>query len=864
MESIIEWLFGMDPGQLGRGDSWRFAFVAKHSGNVKLVMIAVIALMTYLTVRSYRREGEAPRAAKGVLSGLRIAVILLAFMILFQPAVVVTATRTLYRSVVLLIDDSLSMSFKDTYADTKLDKPLAKFLGTKPDQLDQYSRRRIAREILTAPGGVADKLSKDHPLVVMAFSTQRPGEEEYTRKLATIPPAEDSDAATAPATAAEKLAPVLDEQLAAAGYETNMAGALWDALEATRGRRVSAFVVIGDGQATHSVANGRLASALAQAQRRVYTVCVGDPTVPRNVAVVGFDIPREARRNSTIRAAVRLAHRNCAGNQVKVRLVRRPVDKTEWQQIGVAKTVELTAGEGKADRKDRKAPDGDEDEDTRGLQTVTVSFEPDKTGQFMYKVQVTGTFEEKSTDDNSAEARVKISDEKINVLLVGGDAGWEFQRLRDLLYRSVGRYRTSVWQQNADPDINQTASTGMKISRLPQSLEELMGSPGGKPHPGYQVVVLYDPQPTGKGFDEKFVAHLKTFVAKHGSGLCYVAGNKYSESLLVGKQRWQDLADLLPVELGRNIINLTERISQRRPTPRPFRLAVHGVGHPVMRMDDEVAKSRGIWEVLPGTYWSQSIHKVKPIARVLAANPARQTARNAPEPLVVTQPFGAGRVLYVGTDETWRWLFVRKGEYYRRFWHNTMRYLAALKARRVVILTGGDRFDLGEKITITADAYDRNFQPLVTEDGTFEVDMIDVKTGKEHPVMLKAVDPDARPGRYALAVTAKHTGSFELTALRSDPLAREKVASKRIVVDLPRAEARRTEADHKTMAAIASRKPNCLQAHQIDKLAELIPSGRLETVHPSQFLLWDSYVSLLVIVALLAVEWILRKKYNMA
>jgi len=93
--------------------------------------------------------------------------------------------------------------------------------------------------------------------------------------------------------------------------------------------------------------------------------------------------------------------------------------------------------------------------------------------------------------------------------------------------------------------------------------------------------------------------------------------------------------------------------------------------------------------ILPGIYWSHPISKVKPAAKVLAehSNPLRRTAKNAAEPLVAVQPVGAGRVLYVGSDETWRWRYVQDGYYHRRFWANAVRYLATLKARQVVIMT---------------------------------------------------------------------------------------------------------------------------------------------------------------------------------
>jgi len=177
----------------------------------------------------------------------------------------------------------------------------------------------------------------------------------------------------------------------------------------------------------------------------------------------------------------------------------------------------------------------------------------------------------------------------------------------------------------------------------------------------------------------------------------------------------------------------------------------------------------------------------------------------------------------------------------------------------VVITAGGDRFSAGEQITIEVEAYQDNFEPR--KDETFEVEMVDLATGKSEKITLEKV-PD-RPGRYKKTIPARRTGAFELTALREDPQAADKVASKRIIVELPQAESRRTESDAGLMANVASRADRCLRVQEIDRLADLVPPGKLTTYREDPRELWDSNAMLLAIVVLLATEWILRKKYNM-
>jgi hypothetical protein len=49
-----------------------------------------------------------------------------------------------------------------------------------------------------------------------------------------------------------------------------------------------------------------------------------------------------------------------------------------------------------------------------------------------------------------------------------------------------------------------------------------------------------------------------------------------------------------------------------------------------------------------------------------------------------------------------------------------------------------------------------------------------------------------------------------------------------------------------------------------DRLATLIPSGKMKAIDPVARELWDSPLTLILILTLLAAEWILRKKHNMA
>ena len=867
IKAILEWLLGSDPAELVGEGNWRFGFVAGYGNYVNLMLIVLFLAMVYLIVRSYRREGDNPPPVKASLAAIRVLICLLVLAVLFRPAIVLRFTRTVYSTVVLLIDDSRSMSFTDRYGDANEQVSLSAIMGADRASLENFSRTDIVRRVLGRQGGLVERLAEDHPLMLMRFSTDKQGRESYTRPLGRLagpggPLESQGQAATSQPTSAPATPQDILGRLTSSGFETDLPAALRDTMESVLGRRVAGIVMISDGQMTTRSGEDRLADAMAYANQRglrIYPVLVGDPTPPKNVSVTGLQAPREVRRGAHTEFSVVLAHRNLTGQQVRVKLLRRPAeasttrpaDRNDWTDTGINKTVRLD-GEGAAGS---SAASGA----SHGVQTVELEVEPDVIGKFIYRAVVGPHPDERNVEDNQADAPVDVSDEKIRVLIVSGDAGWEFQYVRNFLHRQPDLYRLSVWQQDADKEVNQLASTGMKIDRLPKELVELAGSPGGKPYPGYDVVILCDPQPTLDGFDENFIKILRQFVEEHGGGLCYVVGGKYADLVLSARGGYENLAAMLPVVLAANTGDTVEKILYRRPQSWPVRLTDYGLDHPITRLASTVADSTKIWDLLPGIYWSHPVLKAKPTARVLAvsSNPARHTDRNEPEPLLATLPFGTGRVLYLGFDETWRWRYVQEGRMHQAFWDNVVRYLASLRAKQVVITAGGDQFSAGERITIEVEASDENYNAWKAE--TFNVEMIDTQSGESETIVCKAV-PD-KPGRYKATLRASRTGVFQLTALKGDL---NKVQPKTIRIDLPKAEALRTEADRATMENLATRAENFRTIDRADDLAKLIPDDRKTAVREAPRELWNSNLMLLTIVLLLTAEWILRKKYNMA
>jgi hypothetical protein len=229
-------------------------------------------------------------------------------------------------------------------------------------------------------------------------------------------------------------------------------------------------------------------------------------------------------------------------------------------------------------------------------------------------------------------------------------------------------------------------------------------------------------------------------------------------------------------------------------------------------------------------------------------------------PLVAVQRYGRGRSMVFAGEAAWRWkmMMASTDRSYEFFWRQTARWLSS-QAPDPVTITVPDAPEPGDAISIDVDARDGSFTPAsdATVDATWTR-----PDGATQPVKLRRADTAA--GRFTAAVRPDQPGLYHVHAEArrgSTPLgtadrwmlvggADREFTDPRLNEGWLRRAARDSGGRY-VRAADAGRIPGWLSA--------AVP----QNAAPARRDLWHEPWAFGAIVALLSVEWTLRRRWGL-
>src|SRR4051812_28688072 len=495
----------------------------------------------------------------------------------------------------------------------------------------------------------------------------------------------------------EQVTPDVLNNLKAQRQTTQVERSVRAILEKLQGQHVAGVVVMTDGRDTPAQPVTDVLAALKEFGVKVYPVPIGSDKPPQNIEVQSVSVQDSAFK----------------GDIVNVRAWVRGIGYEPNHPV----TVTLKDKKGRvlaAPNASSGSPGVEQHVDLPNDSPVEVElqFKADEVGALDLVVEAQKQPGEVNDEDNSLSASVAILDAKIAVLYVEGYPRWEYRYIKNEMIRDK-TVDISCLLTSADPSFRQEGD--IPITRFPESIEELMA---------YDVVLLGDVDP--RQFSDAQLQLISDFVAKKGGGFGMVAGPRFAPTAY----RNTALEALLPVN-----INKVETDDGRGTITQGFRpvLTKAGADSSIFRFyaDKSVNEKFLRDDIQPIFWYSRGITVKQGVGEVFAEHPSDtdpEGRRRAP--LLVFGHFGAGRTMYSGIDDSWRWRFYTGESVFDTYWIQQLRYLARSKKlgqRRLTFTQSRPAYELGEQVRLTLRVLDPQLVQQLPEQ--LRVDVQDAANG---------------------------------------------------------------------------------------------------------------------------------------
>jgi uncharacterized membrane protein len=620
----------------------------------------------------------------------------------------------------------------------------------------------------------------------------------------------------------DALAAVSDvDRLSATARRSDLSGAIADLAERHRHDRLAGVIVLSDGGDTspQEAGEGRAIGA------PVMTVGIGSADAPRDREIVNLTAGEPLLPGASIDVSVSATSTGYGTEPVELRVSAngRPVEVRR-----IAPTAE-------------GAP----------IHAVfTVSPEPDV--PTVYTVQIPPAAGEIAAENNSRSVLVPPQTGKRRLLVVEGAPGYEHTFLKRALSDDPGLEIDAVVRKGQNDDGRDTFYVQAAPSRMaalssgyPFKRSELFA---------YDGVIFGNIE--ADFFTREQLELTNDFIAERGGGLLVLGARSFDRQGLAGTA----LEQALPVDLTDRGNSIALATAQQVPAiePNTPALTVDGVMHPATRLAVTAEENRQKWAALPALASVAHVGGSRPGAQILAV---ALTAGGTPQPLIAAQRYGQGRSVAFAGEASWRWRMMRPATdtSYETIWRQLARWVTA-GAQGPVTIGAMSPAVPGITDRISVAVRDEDFKPVANAEVAIAMT---APNGEKRQMPAALSSP--QDGRYGVAARFDQPGVYKIDVVATRDGARIGTASRPVLVggvDLEMTQPRLNEAVLRRLAA--ENNGRYLPADQAGRLASLLRESRAEAGTPEMRDLWHNGWSLLVIVGLLAAEWVARRRVGLA
>ncbi|MCC9656952.1 hypothetical protein LOC70_14155 [Rhodopirellula sp. JC737] len=516
---------------------------------------------------------------------------------------------------------------------------------------------------------------------------------------------------------------------------TDLSGPLLDVVQ--KHPNLLGVVMASDGDWNQGGAPVRAAGRLRSMGVPVFTVPVGSEERLPDVELLSFDVPTFA----------------IGGKRVRI-----PFSIESSLPRDHVASVTMTTSKGETITKDVRIA-------AMGRTNDAIDWQPEELGDETLTLTVSKQSSELRGDNNELTAPISIREEKLRVLVIESVPRWEYRYLRNALSRDPGvEVSCLLYHPRLD---SRGGGNADYIAAFPATKEELAK---------FDVVFLGD-----VGFEDDQLTMeqcewLHGLVEQQASGLVFMPGWEGRQFQLLETP----LRELMPVTLDE-----AQPGGWGSRTPQHFELTQLGRRSLLTKLADTADENLEVWGNLPGFQWYAPILAAKPGSETLLVH---QDASNrfGRLPLLVTRTFGAGKVLFMGTDGAWRW---RKGVedlYHYRFWGQVVRWMAyrrnMAQGETMRLYYSPEQPQVRQTVSVNANVMEKSGEPLSSGEVTLQVVS---PQGKTQTIQLESSGEawgafagrftPKEPGEHKLTLFCKETGDSLETTIFAQGVALEQI-----------------------------------------------------------------------------------------
>jgi len=800
------------------------------------VVLVVASLAFY---RRFQQHGSpAARSLLGVARGLLLVLLLVT---LAAPVLRVSVERVRRPIVFLVFDGTESMALRD-----RLPAAERRELGEATGALDAGSAAAASRSTMT--GAAVDGAAVDEvPLSRLEYlqALLRRDESNLVERLHDVGNCRveaflfngrstsqlrrlDAGEAGGPLDAAR-----LADALRADGQVTALGEAI-DGIREQPGARDLAAVVLFSDFAHNSgpppVGDGTRSPAGALG-KPIYTVGLG-PAESIDLSIELATDPKMKRAERTV-LFVKLRQSGLTGQAAEVQVTARPLDgaarasedaRDAAQVIG-RRTVTLASA----------------------VESVEFPFTPETARRFEFAAEVRPLDGETVTDNNRSTRQLNVIDDYLRLMYAAFEPTWEWRFIKDVFHRDplVGMPGFRTYLSSSDPRVRQT-----NILFLPTL------TPRRSDFFANDVIFIGDLP--GSALTSRFGEMVKEFVGEMGGGLVIISGPRFGPGELAGTP----LADLLPVVVDRNARLRDDNAFRLRMSPQSSL-------YPFMQLGSNESENQRGWNNLGELPWYQPVAALHEQGVALAEHPTDKCADGkTPQPLIAIRRFGNGEVVYLAFDELWRLRRKYGDEYYRQFWSQLIYRLGMSHAlgadKRFVAQVDRQEYRVEDRVTLTVQAYDENYEPLDENnlpEAALTAEVTLPAAGAEAGETLPLTVPLLRPGVFETQLLVYRAGSYSIRV--RDPINGD-FQERRFEVTDASAESRNAVRNVRLQEDLARETGG--RSYDLTSVARLpddLPLAPIVQHEVRNHALWSTPLWFALIVGLMLGEWFTRRLVNL-